>query len=96
MEELTGPGLFKLVRHPNYLLYSLYRSFGTPLACGLWWAPLAMLAFTLNVYRTDSVPNIEQYMAWKYKEKWAVCLAPCSVLLVFYGDRWGWRRDRLI
>lgn len=69
---IHAAGLFAVVRHPNFLLYALYRSFGTPLASGLWWAPLAMLAFTLNIYRTDSLPNLEKYMDWKYKEKWQV------------------------
>ncbi|CAD6566246.1 MAG: hypothetical protein TREMPRED_002399 [Tremellales sp. Tagirdzhanova-0007] len=61
---------FDLCRHPNFVCFILYRSFGIALATGSFFTPMGMFAFQLNYFIGTVVPEIEAYMEWKYGEKW--------------------------
>ncbi|KIY48362.1 hypothetical protein FISHEDRAFT_65603 [Fistulina hepatica ATCC 64428] len=66
--KVHGTGLFRIVRHPNYLGYLLWRV-GITLAAGSPRAALAMGLIQAGFFSL-SIPELEAYMKKRYGEEW--------------------------
>ncbi|TRM65615.1 hypothetical protein BD626DRAFT_547047 [Schizophyllum amplum] len=66
--RIDDTGLFGIVRHPNYLGYSLWRA-GATLATGS--VPAAFVTLLLQVGQfASSIPHLSSHMASKYGQQW--------------------------
>ncbi|KAI4526425.1 hypothetical protein K523DRAFT_271620, partial [Schizophyllum commune Tattone D] len=66
--KVDGTGLFGVVRHPNYLGYTLWRT-GASLATGS--IPAAVISLLWQVASfAGSIPDLTQYMANRYGQQW--------------------------
>ncbi|KAL1710650.1 hypothetical protein EV121DRAFT_275465 [Schizophyllum commune] len=66
--KVDGTGLFGVVRHPNYLGYTLWRT-GASLATGSIPAAVISLLWQVNSF-AGSIPDLTQYMANRYGQQW--------------------------
>uniref|UniRef100_D8Q9J5 Uncharacterized protein n=1 Tax=Schizophyllum commune (strain H4-8 / FGSC 9210) TaxID=578458 RepID=D8Q9J5_SCHCM len=66
--KVDGTGLFGVVRHPNYLGYTLWRT-GASLATGSIPAAVISLLWQINSF-AGSIPDLTQYMAHRYGQQW--------------------------
>ncbi|KAI5890718.1 uncharacterized protein SCHCODRAFT_02750441 [Schizophyllum commune H4-8] len=66
--KVDGTGLFGVVRHPNYLGYTLWRT-GATLATGSVPAAIVSLLFQVNQF-SRSIPGLTEYMADRYGQQW--------------------------
>jgi len=67
--KIDDTGLWSLVRHPNYLGYTLWRT-GITLATGSIVATVALSAIQVLGFFTNGIPEITSYMSVKYGKQW--------------------------
>jgi steroid 5-alpha reductase family enzyme len=62
-------GAFRIVRHPNFLGFFIWRvAFAT--ACGGLILGAAVFAMCVNLFVQTSVPGLERYLSAKYGRQW--------------------------
>ncbi len=67
--KVCTEGFWKVVRHPNYVGYAMWRA-GFALAAGGWkWAAVTG-AFTLGDFACRASKNLEEHMSQKYQGGW--------------------------
>ncbi|KAJ7194018.1 hypothetical protein GGX14DRAFT_476765 [Mycena pura] len=67
--KIDDTGLWSVVRHPNYLGYTLWRA-GIALTTGSLGTTAALTAFTVFGFLMGGIPDISSYMAAKYGAQW--------------------------
>ncbi|KAJ7153513.1 hypothetical protein C8R43DRAFT_1002303 [Mycena crocata] len=67
--KIDDTGLWSVVRHPNYLGYTLWRT-GITLATGSLSATALMAVLHIFGLYTTEIPGIASYMATKYGQQW--------------------------
>ncbi|KAL1701927.1 hypothetical protein EV121DRAFT_262599 [Schizophyllum commune] len=66
--KVDDTGLFGIVRHPNYLGYTLWRT-GASLATGS--VPAALVTLCFQVFQfASAIPHLAAHMAAKYGQQW--------------------------
>ncbi|KAJ6554546.1 hypothetical protein B0H19DRAFT_1262884 [Mycena capillaripes] len=68
--RIDDTGLWSVVRHPNYLGYTLWRM-GITLATGSIIATVALSAFQVIAFTSAGIPGITGYMSAKYGQQWS-------------------------
>jgi len=67
--KIDDTGLWSVVRHPNYLGYTLWRT-GITLATGSLVATAALTGFQVAAFYGTGIPGISSYMSAKYGKQW--------------------------
>jgi protein-S-isoprenylcysteine O-methyltransferase Ste14 len=67
--KIDDTGLWSVVRHPNYVGYTLWRS-GITLSTGAIGATLAFGIFQIAVFSFQSIPGLSGHMSQRYGEQW--------------------------
>jgi len=67
--KLYTEGAFGIVRHPMFFGYSLWRT-GVALATGSLVNGICQLVFQIAYFVFGAIPNLDQHMGQRYKEKW--------------------------
>ncbi|KAJ7161002.1 hypothetical protein C8R46DRAFT_955958 [Mycena filopes] len=67
--KIDDTGLWSVVRHPNYLGYTLWRA-GITLTTGSLFATAGLTVFQLLGFTSTSIPGISSYMSNKYGKQW--------------------------
>lgn len=67
--KVDDSALFGIVRHPNYLGYTLSRV-GMAMATGSWLNVAINAAFQVALFTQWSIPELSGYMQRKYGEQW--------------------------
>jgi len=67
--KIDDTGLWSVVRHPNYLGYTLWRS-GITLATGSVGATIGFAIFQIGMFLAQSIPALSGYMSERYGEQW--------------------------
>ncbi|KAF7297316.1 S5A-REDUCTASE domain-containing protein [Mycena indigotica] len=67
--KIDDTGLWGLVRHPNYLGYTLWRT-GIMLTTGSLTASALMAVFQIIAFTTGGIPDISAHMADRYGAQW--------------------------
>ncbi|KAJ7630014.1 hypothetical protein DFH06DRAFT_1101999 [Mycena polygramma] len=68
--KIDDTGLWCVVRHPNYLGYTLWRA-GITLTTGSIPATVVLTLMQLFAFYTASIPEISSYMSAKYGKQWS-------------------------
>lgn len=69
--RIDDTGLFGVVRHPNYLGYTLSRV-GMALATGSWLNAVLNFGFQVAFFTQGSIPELSGYMSRRYGTQWNV------------------------
>jgi len=67
--KIDDTGLWSVVRHPNYVGYTLWRS-GITLSTGSIGATIANGIFQIAVFIFQSIPALSGHMSQRYGEQW--------------------------
>ncbi|KAJ7042866.1 hypothetical protein C8F04DRAFT_1075032 [Mycena alexandri] len=67
--KIDDTGLWSVVRHPNYLGYTLWRA-GITLTTGSLIATAALTVFQVLAFTSGGIPGISGYMSAKYGQQW--------------------------
>ncbi|KAF8192671.1 hypothetical protein K438DRAFT_1934965 [Mycena galopus ATCC 62051] len=67
--KIDDTGLWSVVRHPNYLGYSLWRT-GITLTTGSLVATAVLTGLQLASFYSNSIPALSSYMSTKYGYQW--------------------------
>lgn len=67
--KVYDQGLFGLVRHPNYLGYTIWRT-GLALTTGSTWNAIIQFTWNISFFIFGSIPEIQGYMEKKYGDEY--------------------------